>query len=94
MFSRCVAAPLVLALCLPAYSFQATPGGAEPSVDRQKISNGGETLHYSIEWRLIEAGRARLSWTPAQIGGESGWQVDLLLESTGLVSKLYKVEDH
>ena len=94
VFSRRVAAPLVLALCLPTYSFQAKPERTEPSVDRQKISNGGETLHYSVEWRLIEAGRARLSWTPTKTGGESGWQVDLQLESTGLVSKLYKVEDH
>src|SRR5689334_14498160 len=50
-----------------------------------------ETLHYNIEWRLISAGKARMEWTAAQPRG--GWQVGLHLESSGLVSKLFKVED-
>ncbi len=52
-----------------------------------------ETLYYTIEWRLITAGKARMDWTaPARPG--SGWQVNLHLESVGLVSKLYKVDDN
>jgi hypothetical protein len=51
-----------------------------------------ETLSYSIEWRLITAGKARMEWTGAQ-GPRSGWQINLHLESIGLVSKLFKVED-
>ena len=49
-----------------------------------------ETLYYNIEWRLITAGRAKVQWLPLSNGGR---QVNLHLESAGLVSKLYKVED-
>ncbi len=51
-----------------------------------------ETLHYNIEWRLITAGKGRLDWS-AMPQARSGWQVNLHLESVGLVSKLFKVED-
>jgi hypothetical protein len=44
-----------------------------------------ETLVYSVEWRLIDAGEARLVQNPTQS--------KLHLESTGLVSKLYKLDD-
>jgi hypothetical protein len=49
-----------------------------------------ETLNYSVEWRLVTAGKATLkfdSTAPARP------QVSLQLESIGLVSKLFKVED-
>jgi Protein of unknown function (DUF3108) len=49
-----------------------------------------ETLHYTIEWRLITAGEATLEWNASDL---SHPQVNLRLESTGLVSKLFKVED-
>ncbi len=48
-----------------------------------------ESLTYTIEWRLITAGQAHL--TLERSG--AGWQTGLKLESTGLVSKLYKVDD-
>jgi hypothetical protein len=51
-----------------------------------------ETLSYSIEWRLVTAGKARLEWNGAQ-PPRPGWQIRLHLESVGLVSKLFKVED-
>ncbi len=51
-----------------------------------------ETLTYRVEWRLITAGRARLEWSAAP-QPQPGWQAKLHLESTGLVSKLYKVWD-
>ena len=49
-----------------------------------------ETLLYNIEWRLFNAGKAKVQWlqTPG-----SGYQVNLHVESTGFVSKLFKVED-
>lgn len=51
-----------------------------------------ETLQYRIEWRLITAGQARLELlAPPQPG--AAWQANLHLESVGLVSKLFKVED-
>ena len=49
-----------------------------------------EKLTYSIEWRLITAGTASLEW--ATTGGDSA-QVKVKVESAGLVSKLFRVED-
>ena len=51
-----------------------------------------ESLSYNIEWRLITAGKARLDWA-AVPEPQAGWQVRFHLESIGLVSKLFKVED-
>jgi hypothetical protein len=53
-----------------------------------------ETLEYTIEWRLITAGRAQLGWSSNTQGGKPGYQTTLHLESTGLVSKLFKVNDN
>ena len=75
---------LLLASACPAvYSFQSVvvPPPTLPS---------SEDLHYSIEWRLINAGKAHLSWGAA---GASGFQTNLHLESAGLVSRLFKVDD-
>lgn len=52
-----------------------------------------ETLHYGIEWRLITAGMAKLSLKQNPPAANQGWSSQLQLESTGLVSKLYKVLD-
>src|SRR6185369_5992308 len=51
-----------------------------------------ETLDFNIEWRLINAGKAHIVWTQRPQPA-AGWQVNLHLESSGLVSKLFKVED-
>jgi hypothetical protein len=48
-----------------------------------------EVFSYHVEWRMIHAGNARLSWGPS---GSAGWAAQLHLESAGLVSRLYKVE--
>jgi len=45
-----------------------------------------ETLVYNIQWRLIDAGEARLTQEPKRS--------KLHLESSGLVSKLYKLDDN
>lgn len=51
-----------------------------------------ETLYYNVEWRLIAAGKARLDWT--SLGSSAPrWRVHMHLESVGLVSKLFKVDD-
>jgi hypothetical protein len=61
-----------------------------------------ETLDYLVEWRLVTAGKAHLVWSATQHHPNSansanpadpGWQADLHLESTGLVSKLFKVNN-
>lgn len=51
-----------------------------------------ETLSYSIEWRLVTAGRATMSWS-ANPQPRPGYQLKVRMESVGLVSKLFKVED-
>ncbi|MEX2260485.1 MAG: DUF3108 domain-containing protein [Bryobacteraceae bacterium] len=61
-----------------------------------------ETLHYTVEWRLVTAGKARLSLTPhpeppsgsePEAESEVKWRAGLHLESVGLVSKLFKVNN-
>jgi hypothetical protein len=53
-----------------------------PAAERQ-------TLQYGVEWRLIRAGMARMAWAPTA----NGYTADLHLESAGLVTKLYRVND-
>jgi hypothetical protein len=54
----------------------------------------GEDLFYTIEWRLINAGTAHLKLDAENsANGKPDWRSQLRLESGGLVSKLYKVED-
>ncbi len=50
-----------------------------------------ETLYYSIDWRLFTAGKAKVELTTTA-QPRPGYQVNLHLESTGIVSKLFKVE--
>jgi hypothetical protein len=52
-----------------------------------------EVLSYNVEWRLVEAGKAKLIWSASSQASRPGWQVNLHLESAGLVSKLYRVND-
>jgi hypothetical protein len=49
-----------------------------------------ETLVYNIEWRLFNAGKAKVQWLQE---ARQGYQVNLHVESTGFVSKLFRVED-
>jgi hypothetical protein len=52
-----------------------------------------EKLSYDIEWRLIYAGSAQLSLMPKP-GDPRKWDSELHIESGGLVSKLYKLDDN
>jgi hypothetical protein len=69
---------LAVLICAPLAIPQSTPAPSR------------ETLHYNVEWRLITAGKAQVDWGPGQ---RSDWQARLHLESAGMVSKLFKVED-
>src|SRR5580698_9803028 len=51
-----------------------------------------EKLSYDIEWRLIYAGSARMNLVPKP-GDARKWDSQLRIESGGLVSKLYRLED-
>ena len=55
---------------------------------------GKEALSYDVEWRLIYAGSARLAMEPDGVPEKAGWQIRLHLESGGLVSKLYRLDDN
>jgi hypothetical protein len=46
-----------------------------------------------VEWRLIHAGNAQLNWGASNGGGRRGWTARLHLESAGLVSRLFKVDN-
>jgi hypothetical protein len=71
---------LVLLVCAP---FASPQGSGLPAK---------ETFLYNIEWRLFAAGKAKVDLTSStQPKPES--QISLHLESTGFVSKLFKVED-
>ncbi|MDQ2901201.1 MAG: DUF3108 domain-containing protein [Acidobacteriota bacterium] len=52
-----------------------------------------ETLDYEVEWRLVTAGKARLSWYPSGRDSNSGWEAKLHLESIGLISRMFHVND-
>jgi hypothetical protein len=76
---------LLVALCPPLQPFQppsnaVAPAGPLPS---------SETLDYSVEWRLITAGKARVRFA----ANAAGFSTNVRLDSAGLVSKLFKVED-
>ena len=61
-----------------------------PSQSRQAdSSSAGETLQYRVEWRLVRAGKVRLEWKTTN--GEH--QARLQVQSGGLVSMLYRVDD-
>jgi hypothetical protein len=81
---RRVCAGLVL------FAMQSTWPQAKPAVAAGAFPSP-ENLTYSVEWRLITAGNARITLTHAPDKAE--WHSQLHIESTGLVSKLYKVSD-
>jgi len=54
---------------------------------------GSEVLNYLIEWRLIPAGSAKLTWTAVPRSAAASNELRLHLESAGLVSRLYHVND-
>lgn len=59
---------------------------------QSSIAPAHEVLSYNVEWRLITAGKARIEWS-AHSAPRPGYEIKLNLTSTGLVSKLFKVQD-
>ncbi|MBZ5595054.1 MAG: DUF3108 domain-containing protein [Acidobacteriia bacterium] len=78
---------LLALLYVPALS----PQSASPAQTGGLQAAGA--LNYIVEWRLIDAGKAKLTWNASAPASQPGAQLRLHLESTGLVSKLYKVND-
>ncbi len=73
-----------LGIFLAALSAAPPPG---PAADT--ASPASEVLSYTTEWRFIHAGNARLTWSPTF----DGFTARLHLESAGMVSSIYKVDD-
>jgi hypothetical protein len=76
----------LITLCPPVQSFQTQPSAVVPAGPLPS----SETLHYNVEWRLVTAGKMSLNFAAS---GETGFQTHVHIESAGLVSKLFKVED-
>jgi hypothetical protein len=68
-----------------AIPFKGFEGASAPFPSAEKLS-------YDIEWRLIYAGTAHLTLEPKP-GNPRNWDSQLRIESGGLVSKLYRLED-
>jgi hypothetical protein len=86
------ALPIIAMLPLFGSPFQ------QPAEDQRIKATSTETLEYDVEWRLVAAGKAKLSFAPSSgetKSGETkpGREMKLHLESTGLVSRLYHVSD-
>jgi hypothetical protein len=69
---------------------ESPPVSAPASAD---APSGREILNYQIEWRLIMAGSARLTSTSMPHSAVAANDVRLHLESEGLVSRLFHVND-
>lgn len=79
---------LFLALLTPSLMFEGQAAEASTAA-----FPAPEKLHYGIEWRLIDAGNATLTLAADTSDEHKRWHSTLKVESTGLVSKLYKVHD-
>ena len=79
---------LLALLCVPAQSWQ------ERAAPRVAAFPAKGAFSYNVEWRLIDAGKAKLNWSEMTQPSHTGFEINLHLESTGLVAKLYKVDDY
>ena len=70
----------------PATAQQESPSGSD-------VIPNNEVLEYGIEWRLVPAGTAKLTWTAPVRAATSAGEVRLHMESAGLVSRLFHVDD-
>ena len=67
--------------------------GQEPLVLPGDAASGHEVLDYQIEWRLIPAGTAKLTFAALPHAASVANELRLHLESEGLVSRLFRVND-
>jgi hypothetical protein len=77
---------------MPLFALILLLGGALSALAQPISPPARESLVYNVEWRLISAGKARIEFL-ANPPSRPGYQLNLRLESTGLVSKLFRVQD-
>ena len=68
------------------------PAAVQPAAGADAVP-ASEELDYQIEWRLIPAGSAKLTWNLTPRASSSPNELRMHVESTGLVSRLYHVDD-
>jgi hypothetical protein len=85
--------PILLAVTVSAQS-ASVPAEKEtvPAPHAERHAPESETLDFNVEWRLITAGSAKLQWYSSPVL-KGGYESKLHLESTGVVSHLFKVTD-
>jgi hypothetical protein len=66
-----------------------TLSSATPQVEMKPAPAGMESLEYEVEWRLVTAGRAKMTLSESK----SEREMKMHLESIGLVSRLFHVND-
>ncbi len=55
--------------------------------------SAGETLEYDVAWRIFGAGKATMSLARDTSGAQPQWRATVEAHSTGIVSRLYNVQD-
>jgi hypothetical protein len=83
---------LLLVIALPGQAPAPPPSIAAPHPP-DDVNAAKENLTWDIEWRLIPAGVAKLTWTPMPGSAVAASEARLHLESTGIVSRLFRVND-
>ncbi len=94
----------ILSTLFLAAPFSNAPATAQQeSVSASGVIPNNEVLQYAFEWRLVPAGTAKLTWTaaahpaaspnPAGPNPAAAGEVRLHMESAGLVSRLFHVDD-
>lgn len=84
----------ILFLAAPSDSQQPRPQApASPPAESSVPISSKEVLQYGVEWRLIRAGQARITFEPGGSAQRPSYEGKARVESAGLVSKLYKVDD-
>ncbi|MDP9052831.1 MAG: DUF3108 domain-containing protein [Acidobacteriota bacterium] len=86
------AAILTTVLAAAPYLTGQEPAGSAPPLPGDAAS-GHETLNYQVEWRLIPAGTAKFRFLSLPRAQATTSEVWLHLESAGLVSRLFHVND-
>jgi hypothetical protein len=69
--------------------------GQDSETANRSVSNppAVETLHYTVEWRLVTAGMVKMRIASSGTPDAPAVHSELDLQSSGLVAKLYKLED-
>lgn len=91
--------PLLSLLLVPLAAAQpvassTSPSPAAPVLSWQPAPSSEEVLTYSVDWRFIPAGTAVVKLRSNPPGVNQGYTSEVILTSTGLLDKLFKVNDH